>query len=84
MQTCIARSTWSLGNAKNRLKTEDALAGDGGWANEKTGRKTPDDNQRVGLRRGGAQLDQNDERRSGCDRRRRMHHDAKLAVVGVD
>jgi hypothetical protein len=65
------------------MKTEDALAGDWRRADEETGGETPGDDDGLGLGRGCSQLHEND---GGCNRRdghRRVHDDAKLAVIGV-
>jgi hypothetical protein len=71
-------------DAEAGMKTEDALAGDGRGADEEPQLPLPRNNRRLGLRCRASQLNEDD---GGCHhrcRRRCVHHNAKLAVVGVD
>jgi hypothetical protein len=62
---------------------EDALQGDGGRANEEAGLAPAGDEDRLGLRGRGAEVNHNDHG-GGCGHGHdRVHNDAQRAMVGV-
>jgi hypothetical protein len=66
------------------MKTEDALAGDRRGADEESRLPLPRNHYRLGLGRRRSQFDHNNSSGHWGHRHRRVHHDAKLAVVGVN
>jgi hypothetical protein len=68
---------------KPEWKRDDALAGDRRRANEEANLPLAGNDDELGLGRGSSQLHNEDVRRSGCDRRNRVHGDAELAMIGV-
>ena len=69
--------------ASQDLKAEDALAGDWGRTNEEPYLGLPGNDDWLGLGCGGSQLHKDDRRCNNCNRYRRVHHDAQLAMVSV-
>ena len=64
-------------------RRNDALAGDRRRANEEANLPLAGNYDGLGLGRGSSQLHDDDDCRSGCDGRDRVHGDAELAVIGV-
>jgi hypothetical protein len=68
---------------KPEWKRKDALAGERRWANEEANLPLAGNYDGLGLGCGSSQLHDDDDCRSGCDRRDRVHGDAELAMIGV-
>src|ERR1700722_8731448 len=68
---------------KPEWKRSDALAGERRRANEEANLPLAGNYDGFSLGRGSSQLHDNDDGRSGCDGRDRVHGDAELAMIGV-
>jgi hypothetical protein len=68
---------------KPEWRRKDALAGERRRANEEANLPLAGNYDRFGLRRGSSQLHDDDDCRSGCNGRNRVHCDAKLAMIGI-